>query len=412
VEDGVIRDTSGRGNDGILLDGAYYDATDKSLDLSNYDSTRPSGSQTAHIKSGILPGFTGNQAHTVSFWYKGGTDIDGYWVVIAPQTGEGTANQVSSINYQPTNGRFNLVGWSNDFYVNYTAVSGSWYHIVVTYNGTAVTTTNKKMYIDGVLQKSTTSNTEGAAVAFPDNMIVCLAEKAAGLYETNPQMSNFKLYDTDLTASEVKTLYDMGRMGSVANPKTLQIASSLDVRGRITREYYPGEVIEELHAVCDRTSLRGKAVIQYVNAYQNLSTSYADATGSRVEDYIIPKGTTNIVYEYSFHAKFGDNHAISHWRLYYQVNSGGWEEVTKARMNVAGQYYDEKKIARWVFEVGGTENVPFGAMDAKAGDSVDFRWYVREYSSGNEIVLHLSQYWDGGFGDQYSQPTIMIKAIA
>ena len=178
------------------------------------------------------------------------------------------------------------------------------------------------------------------------------------------------------------------------------------------REYYPGEVIEELHAVCDRTSLRGKAVIQNVTTNQPLSTSYADATGSRVEDYIIPKGTTNIVYEYSFHAYFVSNHSISSWRLYYQVNGGGWEEVTKARMSVAGQYYDEKKIARWVFEVGGTENVPFGIMDAKAGDSVDFRWYVREYSSGNEQTLHLTKYWDGITSSQVSQPMILIKAIA
>ena len=137
--------------------------------------------------------------------------MDGYWVVIAPQTGEGTSNQVSSILYEPGNNRFLLLGWGNDFYVNYTATSGRWYHIVVTYNGTTVTTTNKKMYIDGVLQTNTTSATEGAAMAFPDNMIVCLAEKAAGGYETNPEISNFKLYDVALTAQEAETLYDMGR---------------------------------------------------------------------------------------------------------------------------------------------------------------------------------------------------------
>jgi hypothetical protein len=199
-----------------------------------------------------------------------------------------------------------------------------------------------------------------------------------------------------------------GRLGiGTSEPR-----AALDVRGRIMSEYYPGEVIEELHAVCASTSLRGKAVMQDVTGAQNLTTSYADVSGSRLEDYIIPKGTTNIVYEYSFHAYFVNNHSISSWRLYYQVNSGGWEEVTKARMSVGGYYYDEKKIARWVFEVGGTENVPFGIMDAKAGDSVDFRWYVREYSSGNQQTLHYTKYWDGIASNQTSQPTIMIKAIA
>jgi hypothetical protein len=40
-------------------------------------------------------------------------------------------------------------------------------------------------------------------------------------------ISQFKLYDCALTAEEVKTLYDMGRTGSVANPQPLHIAAPL-----------------------------------------------------------------------------------------------------------------------------------------------------------------------------------------
>ena len=145
----------------------------------------------------------------------------------------------------------------------------------------------------------------------------------------------------------------------------------------------------------------------------SLSTSYADATGSRVEDYIIPKGTKNIVYEYTVHTTFKDTHSISHWRLYYQINGGGWEEVTNARMDLGCTHYENKIIARWVFEADAeSENVSIGKLTAKAGDSIDIRWYVREYSSGNEMTLHLTQYWDGGSDDKFSQPLIMIKAIA
>ena len=207
--EGAVRDTSGRGNDAVLLDGAYYDATEKALDISAYNGSAPAGSQTAHIKSGILPGFTGNQAHTMSFWFKGGSDINGTFATLAPQSAESNY-QVSSIHYQVTNNRFKLEGWGNDFYVNVTLYTGTLYHVALTYEGSTVTTITKKLYINGVQQTNTTSHTEGSAANFT-NTIVCLGERSGGGDEVNGQISNFKLYDCALTASEVKTLYDMGR---------------------------------------------------------------------------------------------------------------------------------------------------------------------------------------------------------
>ena len=44
-------------------------------------------------------------------------------------------------------------------------------------------------------------------------------------------VSSIKYYDTALTAQEVKTLYDMGRNGSVANPQPLHIAAPLYAPG-------------------------------------------------------------------------------------------------------------------------------------------------------------------------------------
>ena len=82
-------------------------------------------------------------------------------------------------------------------------------------------------------------------------------------------------------------------------------------------------------------------------------------------------------------------------------------------MDLGGNNYEDKTTARWVFEVdAGSEDVSIGRLTAKAGDSIDFKWYAREYSSGNELTLHLTQYWDGTFSDMFSQPLIMIKAIA
>jgi hypothetical protein len=209
IFEGAVRDTSGRGNDGVLYDGAYYDTLEKTLDISAYNGSAPAGSQTAHIKSGILPGFTGNQAHTMSFWIKTGSDIEGSFVTLSPQSGEDNY-KVSMIYYEPTNNRFKIVGWSNDFYVNVSISTGELYHITLTYEGATVETTTKKLYINGVQQTNTTTSSEGSAINFTDT-IVCFGEFVGGGGEISGQISNFKLYDCALTAGEVKTLYDMGR---------------------------------------------------------------------------------------------------------------------------------------------------------------------------------------------------------
>ena len=414
---GGVVDKAGGDQDGTAGTGVTFDSTYKAFVFDGTADGKITGTHGLGTGTGITP--------TISLWFRMNDTSTNRFFVIGDQGPTNTSRQSITVGHHQ--GFVYLDYWYSEVQTPSTAViPGVWYHLAIVHKGPGTTATGSQdIYLNNVKQTlnlhatnngNSTLNLQGTGLT--------IGADPSGTTPLTGSIANFRLFNRALTSDEIYQLYtyqkeDFGHgvLGMTLKAGRLGIGTSepraaLDVRGRIMREYYPGEVIEELHAVCASTSLRGKAVIQNVTAAQALTTSYADVTGSRVEDYIIPKGTTNIVYEYSFHARFADNHSISHWRLYYQVNSGGWEEATKARMNVAGQYYDEKKIARWVFEVGGAENVPFGVMDAKAGDSVDFRWYVREYSSGNEIILHLSQYWDGGSSDQYSQPTIMIKAIA
>jgi hypothetical protein len=106
--------------------------------------------------------------------------------------------------------------------------------LVCTYSGTD--SSSRKIYIDGIETGADTA-TDGTG---DTTHALNIQTSTFYLNKTNygggslvGQISQFKLYDTALTTGEVKTLYDMGRTGSVANPKTLQIASSLDVRGDI-----------------------------------------------------------------------------------------------------------------------------------------------------------------------------------
>lgn len=174
-----------------------------------------------------------------------------------------------------------------------------------------------------------------------------------------------------------------------------------------------GVVIEELHSVCNSTDLHGRATIQNVTTSQEITEGYTDATGSVVTSYTPPSGTKMIVYEYTSHLRWSDAHAISHWRLYYQVDGGTWTEVEKARTNRNGYYPEDKQILRWVFEVNASSDDSTLGIFSDATPELGFKWQMRDYGTSNERgYLHLTQYWDGGGTDVYSQPMIMVKAIA
>jgi hypothetical protein len=189
--------------------------------------------------------------------------------------------------------------------------------------------------------------------------------------------------------------------------------STLSVNGGITKtQYNRGEVIEELHSVCNSTSLHGRATIQNVTGYYAIPESYGDATGSVVTNYTPPTGTKTIVYEFACMLQWFDAHAISHWRLYFKLGSGSWVEVSKARYSRSGYYPEDKIITRWVFTYNASS--ADNSLGVITGTPVlSFKWMVRDYGGANERGgLHRTQYWDGGGTDMYSQPMIMIKAIA
>ena len=65
-----------------------------------------------------------------------------------------------------------------------------------------------------------------AAPVIPANTTVFVCSRKSETVVFDGSISNFKLYDTVLTASEVKTLYDMGRCSN-AIPKTLHIMGGM-----------------------------------------------------------------------------------------------------------------------------------------------------------------------------------------
>jgi hypothetical protein len=268
---GAVRDTSGRGNDGVLGSGVYYDASEKSLVLDN--------STGGFIHRDFGSQISGNFIHSISLWVKGDTFATGNIDVIL-WIGDNVDNKRIEIYASTTSISYNF---KNNQYNSSNSVGladGVWNHIAFTYNG-QTGSAGREIYVNGkVIAASHSGNADELNIT-NGNLYIGSGATPGNGYDLDGSVSNFKLYDTTLTADEVKTLYDMGRNGSVANPQPLHIAAPL---------YAPGMIVQIEQSIKRDDS-------------STSSTSASDIPGLGV----------------TIHPKFGTSKIL----VSYQVNMGG-----------------------------------------------------------------------------------------
>jgi hypothetical protein len=204
-----VRDTSGRGNDGIMRFGATYDAAAKSLEFPLNPSTPSNSGNRDSIETGpILDGTTLVKGYSVSTWFR--ADSQGAWeqVWVLGKTGLGK-HEGLWLSGSSTVSIHNDAGGGLNYYYPCSS-GGNWKHVTFVRKGT--TASDHDVYVDGV-KVSASSTAGGTNVhAFEKDSNLILGENIdRNDYGFDGAISNFKLYDTALTAEEVKTLYDMGR---------------------------------------------------------------------------------------------------------------------------------------------------------------------------------------------------------
>ena len=208
-EDGAVRDTSGRGNHGIMT-GSVYNINQKALEFVNSPSaTNPAAtSYITRTDLGNVEG--GNFNHSVSLWFKLSTAPSSVWRAIF-EMGPSPRVNTKDIGLYVTSDANNWLGFASGGSTLYGGgapsgvIVGTYYHIVIVYDGA-----KKYIYVDGTLSNSGTYTTFNGA----RNMTLQMGRNnASGLNEgIDGCVSNFKAYiNHALTPQEVKTLYDMGR---------------------------------------------------------------------------------------------------------------------------------------------------------------------------------------------------------
>jgi len=200
--EGAVRDTSGRRLDGVFTTGASYDAIKKALTFN--------GATTSGISIGGATGVGGDRPFSVSLWFNASALTGGVDNVLVGW-GAQASQESFLMSFDTTNNQ--VLG---QFYGNAMSVSpsgginlGNWYHAVLTYPGGGHY--NMSIYVNGVKGTNTNYGTNLGGLVPEDSEITIGTYKNTSNQGFNGSISNFKLYDTALTAKEVKTLYDMGR---------------------------------------------------------------------------------------------------------------------------------------------------------------------------------------------------------
>jgi hypothetical protein len=348
MEDGLVRDTSGRGNDGAFYGGASYSATEKAL---KFDGTDDYISGTHGLGTGSIG------AHSMSYWLKRTSQVDSYDYHAMIGTGGNTGGQTAiGINSDKI-----LVAHNGGTVTSENTVitDNTWIHVAVNYNGgTTNLPENHNLYINGT-EQSLIGSGSGGNFSLVGNELT-LGRFADGANGINGSISNFKLYDTALTAQEVKTLYDMGRCDEghhVVNFNKTRVGiglgdgeaprGALDVRGDI---YGGCPVYFLVHFTSDVSG--NTTYIDFDNISHNkgggwgddTTKFYAPKTGyyhfsiSLMGTYINGRGT---VIEWM---KNGNRYVSSTYSTIYDYFSGGHNE----HLHVSGSMIMYLEVGDWM----------------------------------------------------------------
>jgi hypothetical protein len=195
---------------------AKYDASEKAFRLDGTSGTYMSGTQNLG---------TGTPAHTITGWFKQVVSLNNWtYVMFIGTSGNGTQSGMLISN----TGQIVFDIYNTRIDTTVDASTGIWHHFAGVFKGGTSVWDNAStdLYINGKLEGSAAPD---SGTQYPFNLTgngIQFGSATAFLRYFNGFISQFKLYDTALTASEVKTLYDMGRCSN-AIPKTLHIMGGM-----------------------------------------------------------------------------------------------------------------------------------------------------------------------------------------
>ena len=383
----------------------------------------------SYIKINDLTNPLGAWVHSVVAWVKF-TDFDSSQEVSWIGDADGGSIR-QSFSFQPGGETVTMGISGSNVYFRFTSPlsAGKWHHVVYTYNGgqAGSTSTAYQVFIDGV-EASKFGGVGSGTLTLPADSALRIGTNYNGTNHFGGSIANFRLFNRALTSDEIYQLYAYQKedFGHSTNNMTLKAGrlgigtseprAALDVRGRIMREYNPGEIIETIQGKANGRYVKvqsGAYLLPNVGTHQDLTTTHTRIIGSNF-DYTPPPGTTRVIYEFGCFNRGGDANPILHFQGRVDgtiVNDS--RHTYRDNAETSGhdpQFWLSNYMCITIGEVT-SDNIAGGQVATWTGSrTIDFT--AREYSSGHEGRLHKSNHWNGTDSDVLIRPTIKITAIA
>lgn len=173
-------------------------------------------------------------------------------------------------------------------------------------------------------------------------------------------------------------------------------------------------IIEVISSICDGRSITvpsGTYTMPNVTAQQELTTSYADITGSSFT-YTPPSNATKVIYNFQVMVHRSDDNPIAHCKFF--VDS---DEATAYRKNVRATQFISLQDFRFIIDCNASSTDTATAKFTSWTSDKTMKMQAREYSGTYEAGFHDIGNWDGGgesgsgAGNQFTQPFLTIMAL-
>jgi hypothetical protein len=214
----TLKDWSGQGNDGTLQSTtSRTTSVSSTIGFDNYGALSLNGSSD-YVSLGGTNMPAANAAQTIAVWAKFASAAATQNIVAL------TNSSNSGVQIGLAGGSVRVWKWGGTDLVAATApTDGLWHHIAYTLSGTT-----NSLYLDGVLQMTSTVATTTGAATTP---FIGTYSAAAGQY-FNGQVDELRVYRAALTASQIAGLA-AGRYSTVGGGATFTLGRALSVPGTL-----------------------------------------------------------------------------------------------------------------------------------------------------------------------------------